>query len=140
MIRQFQAEDLDAVMAIWLRANIEAHNFVDPGYWEENFGAVKSMIPQAEVYVSEDSAGINGFIGVMDSYIAGLFVESTARAHGIGSQLLNFVKEEKEALSLHVYQKNMTAVSFYLSRVFQIDAERIDPQISELEYTMRWER
>ena len=35
MIRIFQAGDLDAVMSIWLNANIEAHHFVDPEYWSK---------------------------------------------------------------------------------------------------------
>ena len=140
MIRKFQASDLDAVMSIWLSANIEAHHFVDPSYWKSNFDLVRVMIPQAEVNVSEGDSGINGFIGVMNDYIAGIFVDGTARTNGIGSQLLDYVKRNKEKLSLRVFKKNTTAVSFYLHRGFQIDTEYIDPHTSELEYTMIWAR
>lgn len=137
MVRTFQAGDLDAVMSIWLNANIEAHHFVDPEYWRSCYNTVKAMIPQAEVYVSDDN-GVNGFIGITGDYIAGIFVDSSARTGGIGSQLLDRAKEDRQKLSLSVYKKNVTAVSFYRNRGFQIDAEGVDPQTSESEYTMSW--
>ncbi len=139
MIRAFQDSDLDVVMSIWLSANIGAHNFIDAEYWKRNFDTVKTMIPQAEVYVLENDYRIDGFIGAIGDYIAGIFVDSAARACGIGSQLLDSVRKNREKLTLSVYQKNTAAVSFYLRRGFRIDAERIDPQTLELEYTMSWE-
>ena len=139
MVRTFQAGDLDTVMSIWLNANIEAHHFVDPEYWRRCYDTVKAMIPQAEVYVSDDN-GVNGFIGITGDYIAGIFVDSSARTGGIGSQLLDRAKENRQKLSLSVYKKNVTAVSFYRNRGFQIDAEGVDPQTSESEYTMSWNR
>lgn len=139
MVRTLQAGDLDAVMSIWLNANIEAHHFVDPEYWRSCYNTVKAMIPQAEVYVSDDN-GVNGFIGITGDYIAGIFVDSSARTGGIGSQLLDRAKEDRQKLSLSVYKKNVTAVSFYRNRGFQIDAEGVDPQTSESEYTMSWNR
>lgn len=138
MMREFQAGDLEAVMTIWLNANLEAHDFIDPEYWLRNYNAVKTMIPQAEVWVSENENGINGFIGLMDDYIAGIFVGSLARSAGIGSQLLDRAKQNQKSLRLSVYQKNTTAVSFYRKRGFQIHKESVDPETAELEYTMIW--
>lgn len=138
MIRKFQAGDLDRVMSIWLSANLEAHSFVDPEYWRRNFDAVKTMIPRAEVYVSEGENGIDGFIGVVDDYIAGIFVDASARAAGIGSQLLDRAKQSRMSLRLSVYQKNEPAVAFYRKRGFQIDKESVDPETGETEYTMLW--
>lgn len=138
MIRTFQAGDLEAVMSIWLNANLEAHSFVDREYWKRNFDAVTAMIPQAEVWVSEGENEINGFIGIVDDYIAGIFVDASARAAGIGSQLLDRVKQDRKSLRLSVYKKNTTAVSFYRRRGFQIDKESVDPETSEPEYTMIW--
>lgn len=138
MIRTFQAGDLEAVMSIWLSVNLEAHAFVDPEYWKRNFDAVTAMIPQAEVWVSEDGTKINGFIGVVDDYIAGIFVDASARAAGIGSQLLDRARQDRKSLRLSVYKKNAAAVSFYRRRGFQIDKESVDQGTSELEYTMTW--
>ena len=74
----------------------------------------------------------------MDNYIAGIFVDASARAAGIGSQLLDRVKQDRKSLRLSVYKKNTTAVSFYRRRGFQIDKESVDPETSEPEYTMIW--
>lgn len=125
-------------MSIWLSANLEAHAFVDSEYWRGNCDAVKAMIPQAEVYVSEDQNGVNGFIGVVDDYIAGIFVDASARTAGIGSQLLDRVRQDRKSLRLSVYKKNKAAVSFYRKRGFQIDKGSVDPETAETEYTMVW--
>lgn len=138
MIRTFQAGDLEAVMSIWLSANLEAHAFIDPEYWKRNFDAVTAMIPQAEVWVSEGENGIDGFIGVVDDYIAGIFVDASVRAAGIGSQLLDRARQDRKSLRLSVYKKNAAAVSFYRRRGFQIDKESVDQGTSESEYTMTW--
>ena len=54
MIRQYNEDDIDAVMQIWLDTNIQAHNFISSGYWRINFDMVREMLPLAEIYVYED--------------------------------------------------------------------------------------
>lgn len=138
MIRRFKERDLDEVMSIWLTANIEAHSFIEADYWRGNFDYVKDAILTAEVFVSEIEGQINGFIGIIDNYIAGIFVKSSERTKGIGSDLLNTVKKEKEILSLKVYTKNENAVSFYRNAGFKIEAKDMDEETSEMEYMMTW--
>ena len=107
MIRRLQKTDIDTVAQIWLTANREAHDFVPPEYWERNFTPVKEMLLQAEVYVCEDeeSNEIRGFIGLEEEYIAGVFVRKEIRSKGTGKALLDYVKEIKRELTLHVYVK-----------------------------------
>ena len=57
MIRKFQDVDMDAIMLIWLNGNMEAHSFIDSVYWNGKLDTVRMMIPQAEVYVSENNGG-----------------------------------------------------------------------------------
>lgn len=140
MIRKFKDTDMDAVMAIWLNANIGAHSFIDTEYWKKHFGAVKEMIPQAEIYISENSHVVDGFIGLTEDYIAGIFVDQQSRAKGIGSELLDYAKRKRERLSLQVYKKNVSAVNFYLNRDFKVASESLDEQTGEAEYNMLWER
>ena len=94
MIRKFHEADLDAVMALWLDANLQAHPFVPGDYWRDHFEEVRQALPEAEVYVSEngETAEIEGFIGLSGSYIAGIFVRSQSRSQGIGKQLLDQAK------------------------------------------------
>ena len=62
-----------------------------------NFDVVKEMLPLAEIYVHEiDSTnGIDGFIGLNDDYIEGIFIKEAGQSKGAGKQLLNHVKKVK---------------------------------------------
>lgn len=129
-------------MQIWLDTNVKAHNFIPKEYWTSNYPTVKKMLPQAEVYVYEndDTHQIDGFIGLTNNYIAGIFIKDAAQSNGIGKQLLNYVKEMKPVLTLNVYQKNVRAVSFYLREQFSIQSENIDDNTNEKEYIMNWSK
>ena len=142
MIRAYRENDLMIVMQIWLDTNIKAHKFIPKEYWINNYIVVKEMLPQAEVYVYEedDTHQIVGFIGLANSYIAGIFIKEVAQSKGIGKQLLNYVKEIKFVLSLSVYQKNVRAVSFYLREQFMIQSEDIDNSTNEKEFIMNWSK
>lgn len=132
--------DLSAVMKIWLDTNIKSHNFVSKEYWTSNYETVKEIIPKSEIYVYEedDTNLIDGFIGLMDSYLAGLFVKDTAQSKGIGKQLLDYAKSIKSEMTLSVYQKNIRAVHFYQREQFQIQSENIDDNTNEKEFIMIW--
>ena len=56
MIRKFETQDLDAVMQIWLHANLNAHAFIPASFWEAHFEMVRDRLPQAELYVHENDA------------------------------------------------------------------------------------
>lgn len=132
--------DLSAVMKIWLDTNIKSHNFVSKEYWTSNYEMVKEILPKSEIYVYEedDTNLIDGFIGLLDSYLAGLFVKDTAQSKGIGKQLLDYAKSIKSEMTLSVYQKNIRAVHFYQREQFQIQSENIDDNTNEKEFIMIW--
>ncbi len=142
MIRKFKKNDLPAVMQIWLDTNIKAHDFIPKEYWESNYEIVKEILPDAEIYVHEDdTAGfIDGFIGLTDNYIAGIFVKEDKQSKGIGKQLLNYVKNIKPNISLSVYQKNTKAVRFYKREQFKIVSENVDDITNEKEFIMEWNK
>lgn len=142
MIRQFKKNDLPAVMQIWLDTNIKAHDFIPKEYWENNYEIVKEILPDAEIYVHvDDTAGfIDGFIGLTDNYIAGIFVKEDKQSKGIGKQLLNYVKNIKPNISLSVYQKNTKAVRFYKREQFKIVSENVDDITNEKEFIMEWNK
>ncbi|MGI6093920.1 MAG: N-acetyltransferase [Lachnospiraceae bacterium] len=139
MIRKFQKEDADSVMQIWLSGNEEAHAFISRAYWKSNYDMVREQILQAAVFVCEQCGEIQGFIGLADHYIAGIFVKQEYQSHGIGKQLLDYVKSEYASLSLHVYQKNRRAAAFYFREGFSVLAEELDESTGEAEYFMVWE-
>ncbi len=141
MIRKLQENDINCVADLWLAANIQAHSFIPAAYWKKHYEPVKEMFLQAQLYVFEQETGhtIDGFIGMDEDYIAGIFVRSQAQSHGIGRQLLDYVKRQKNCLHLHVYCKNTRAVRFYQREHFHIRCEDIDRQTGEKELLMTWQ-
>lgn len=115
MIRAFKTVDLDTVMRIWLETNIKAHDFIGQRYWQGNYEIVREMC--------EDNNIIQGFIGSIENYIAGVFVDVHSQCQGIGKSLLDYIRENRSALSLQVYKKNVRAVKFYLRENFEVSKE-----------------
>lgn len=140
MIRQMKETDLPEVMEIWQRANEEAHAFIPAAYWQENYDMVCELLPQAEVYVYEKNVHLSGFIGMNGEYVAGIFVRQPARSQGVGRQLIHYVKDRKERLILHVYEKNKRAIHFYEREGFVVVSWGMDGDTGETEYVMEWKK
>lgn len=91
MIRELRKVDINKVAEIWLDTNIKTHYFISAQYWKSNFELVKELLLQATVYVYEDKQEIQGFIGLSNEYIEGIFVSAEMQSQGIGKILLNYV-------------------------------------------------
>ena len=139
MIRKLQKVDINRVADIWLKTNLKAHFFIPEQYWISNYEFVKEMLLQAEVYVYEDDKMIQGFVGLSNEYIEGIFVSDEMQSCGIGKMLLDYIKDKKDKLQLKVYQKNVRAMSFYQREGFTIQSEEMDEFTREKEYVMNWE-
>ena len=142
MIRKFETQDLDAVMQIWLHGNLDAHPFIPASIWTDHFETVRDLLPQAELYVHENEATrqIDGFIGLTENHIEGIFVAESARSKGVGKSLLEYAKSCKPYLTLSVYQKNERALAFYRREQFTVHSESIDEDTNEAEIQMLWTR
>lgn len=140
MVRELREADLDKVADIWLDTNIKSHDFIPAQYWKSNFESVKEALLQAEVYVYEHDGEIQGFIGLSDAYVEGLFVLDEMQSQGIGKTLLDYAKGKKDELFLNVYQKNKRAISFYRREGFEIQHSGLDEAAEEKEYAMEWHK
>lgn len=140
MIRELRKVDINKVAEIWLDTNIKTHYFISAQYWKSNFELVKELLLQATVYVYEDKQEIQGFIGLSNEYIEGIFVSAEMQSQGIGKILLNYVKGKRNKLILNVYQKNTRAISFYQREGFEIQYSGLDEVTGEKDYVMAWER
>lgn len=140
MIRKFKKNDINDVMKIWKNENIKAHKFIPKEYWKSNYKYVKEILPVAEIYVYVIEKTIIGFIGLNKNYIEGIFIDTNNQGNGIGTLLLNKVKERQNTLTLNVYKKNTHAIHFYKKNGFIITNENIDENTGELEYTMVWNK
>ncbi len=132
--------DIDRVADIWLKTNLKTHYFISNQYWKSNYELVKEMMSQSEVYVFEVDKMIQGFVGLNNEYIEGIFVSEEMQSCGIGKLLLNYIKDKKDRLQLNVYQKNARAISFYQREGFIIQCKGLDEATGEKEYTMLWKQ
>lgn len=140
MIRELRKVDINKVAEIWLDTNIKTHYFISAQYWKSNFELVKELLLQATVYVYEDKQEIQGFIGLSNEYIEGIFVSAEMQSQGIGKILLNYVKGKRNKLILNVYQKNTRAISFYQREGFEIQYSGLDEAAGEKDYVMAWQQ
>lgn len=138
MIRTMQYGDVEELLQIWLDGNQRAHAFIPASYWHGHLAMMRDALPQAQVTVYEDAAGIQGFLGRKDAYIAGLFIRQTAEGRGIGRALLDFAKAHSPQLSLHVYVDNVRAVEFYTKAGFRVQQTQTDAATGRAEYAMLW--
>ncbi len=100
MIRKFTEKDIDQVMNLWLLGNLEAHSFIPRNYWIAQFKEVKEAVLHATVIVYESDEIIQGFLGLMENFIAGIFVGKEFRGKGIGKALLDYAKKMGKLLLL----------------------------------------
>lgn len=141
MITRMNISQIDEVLDIWLQVNTIAHPFIDPMFWQQNKNEVKSMLPEAEVYVFQEKIKIKGFIGIINKqYIAGLFVITEEQSHGIGTALLQHCKRLYTSLSLDVFTKNTNAIQFYRKHGFHIQDKKFNTIFQEYEYHMIYDK
>ncbi|MBO1307971.1 N-acetyltransferase [Enterococcus sp. 669A] len=133
-------QEIEKIAQLWLASNLEAHDFVAADYWRGNYSEVKEMLPNAQLFVYSDEGELAGFMGLMEGYIAGIFVKKEYQQQGIGRALLAEAMSRNEKLTLAVYKQNQQAYRFYVKQGFTVEAERIDPQTDEVEYQMSWTR
>lgn len=140
MIREFTNNDLDVVMKIWLDTNTNAHDFIPASYWQGHVEEVKRLLPEADVFVYETNGNIQGFIGLSENYIAGIFIDSNCQSQGIGRSLLEHAKKIRSELFLHVYKRNTGAVKFYEREGFIKVKEQTSEDTGEAEFAMEWKK
>ena len=140
MIRRMQPGDLDQILLLWFRANRQAHFYLPKEYFEKHIAPVRQALLHSEVHVQEAGGKIQGFIGLMDHYIAGIFVDSSVRSQGIGRNLLEAAKKNRRSLTLHVYQRNIRAVRFYLREGFSISQYLWEAETGLAEWAMEWRK
>lgn len=142
MVRPLEKRDIEQVMEIWLKGNLEAHGFVPEAYWKEHEVEVKAQLldPEIRVYVWEAQGKVEGFAGMAGCYLAGIFVDGDSRSKGIGKGLTDFLKEQYPEITLQVYCKNRGGIAFYLREGFWIASHSIDEDTKEEEYTMEWRK
>ena len=146
MIRRLASSDIQEASKIWLEGNLEAHSFIDEEYFLSNLKMVKAKMKEAEMYGFFEGGVLCGFIGVdansgdKGGYVEGLFVKKEFRKKGIGRALIDHVARRYHPVELEVYEKNKTALKFYLDLSFSEVERSIGESTKEVQLRLRLEK
>ena len=140
MIKRLESCEIDAIMDIWLKTNINAHYFIPKEYWIGNYNIVKEeYLPVSTTFVYKENEVIKAFISVIDDHFVGaLFVSERYQGQGIGQRLLDHCKYLNSTLELGVYTENKAALKFYKKNGFIIKNEQSNKDSGFMEYFMSW--
>lgn len=107
---------MERVADIWLNEITRVYNFVpEPEkFWRKGLNEMKKITRTAQGYVYEEDGLIKVFITMKDHYV----VDSKYQRNGIGTALLNFVKERKTSLALGIYEEHQAGIEFFEKRGF----------------------
>ena len=113
-IRAYSSTDCDRLADIWLEASRVGHPFLSEADLLDQQVKVRDIyLPQAANWVVELDGKPAGFIGLIDDFIGGLFIDPSAHGLGLGKALVLHVAGLKGALDVEVYADNDAAVGFY---------------------------
>ncbi|TDO08711.1 MULTISPECIES: GNAT family N-acetyltransferase [Halomonas] len=142
MIRPATLEEIPQLVDIWLRASMRAHDFIADAYWESRVEAMtREHLPRAqELEVLEVEGRVIGFTALNGDHLQALFIDPQVQSYGYGSRLMAHAMAGHERLTLHVFTRNVRAVSFYRRLGFHLVDECQDPETGERQSCMAWSR
>lgn len=128
------------ILDLWMRSMTRGNSFIENDFWQKHYDTAKETYLTEKdnfVYIEDDK--IVGFICVDSSNsIRGVFVDPEYENQGIGTALIEFVKERSPMLNMNIYMKNRRALDFASYHKFLIDGAVKDPLNNEIQYTMIW--
>lgn len=126
-IRAYRASDKPSLSSIWYRASLQAHSFLGERRLQDQRQLIEDVyLEKAETWVATIEGRPVGFIGLLDSFIGGLFVDPDVQGCGTGQVLIRHALKLKGDLSLEVYSDNERACRFYSRLGFKITGERAE--------------
>ena len=129
---------LDTMMEIWLQSNVKEQSFVPKKYWSKNFKEVMRVLSLASVYLYEEDGQVLGFAGSMEEAMVAIVVTEEERGRGIGTLLLNKLKDEMGILELSVYTKNKGALAFFQKNEFKATDIQVESTTGQEIVLLNW--
>lgn len=120
MIRKHKEQDLEQIINVWYKSSTLAHPFLSADFVEKVKSDMTNIyIPNSDTWVYEVENSIVGFISMINNEIGGLFVLPNNHSKGIGTKLVDFMKNKHSDLEVEVFEKNHIGRAFYNKYGFQ---------------------
>ncbi|MDX1476402.1 MAG: GNAT family N-acetyltransferase [Saprospiraceae bacterium] len=141
MIRPFHPDDTEALIDIWYAASQVAHSFLSPEFLALEKERIREIyLPKTRTWVHLGPHGINGFVSMLGSEVAALFVRPEHHRQGIGRVLMDHVRGMHDTLTLEVFRDNPLGRSFYRGYGFEEIGERLHVETGQVVVQMRLAR
>ena len=129
---------IEDMMEIWLQSNVKEQSFIPKKYWSKNYKEVLRVMGLASVYLYEDDGKILGFAGAMEQELVAICVAEGFRSMGIGTFLLDRLKDEMGVLEASVYTKNKRAMNFFDKNEFEAKDIQVESSTGEETVFLAW--
>ena len=129
---------IEEMMEIWLQSNVAEQSFIPKKYWSKNYKEVLRVMSIASVYIYEEDGQILGFAGSMEEAMVAITVKDDERGRGIGTLLLDKLKDEMGILEASVYTKNKNAMKFFQKNDFKAKDIQIESSTGEEIVLLNW--
>lgn len=119
MIRDFETQDTETLVAIWRRASAVAHPFLPDVFIEKEAENLRSVyLKFARTWVIEVEGTVTGFASVVEDALAGLFLDPPLHGRGFGRALVDRAVAETGPLTVEVFERNAIGRRFYAAYGF----------------------
>ncbi|MDY3031337.1 MAG: GNAT family N-acetyltransferase [Clostridia bacterium] len=141
-IRRMEKSETYEILDLWMRALTNGNKFIDNDFWKTHYNDAKeNYLNEKDNFVYVIDEKIVGFICVDNSNsVKGVFVDPNYENRGIGTALMNYVKESYTLLHMDIYMKNRRTLEFASYHRFLIDGATRNPINGEIEYSMIWSK
>ena len=114
IVREYQAEDLDNVLAAWENATRLAHPFLSDEFLDqERYNIPHLYLPNAETWVIEQAGQVIGFIALLGNEVGAIFVQPEFHGTGAGKALMDKAHALRGDLEVEVFEANRIGRIFY---------------------------
>lgn len=129
MIRQYEDQDLEDLLAVWATASEIAHPFLSQEFIASERENIPNLyLPNAETWVYEDDRRVVGFVALIGSEVGAIFVHPSHQRKGVGHRLMDKAKQLREELEVEVFVRNAIGRAFYAKYGFTPIEEKVHKQ------------
>lgn len=120
-IRMSHPSEAPEILQIWRNSVDATHDFLTMHDRQEIEKEVITIFSEIPVWVAADrEEKLLGFMFLHEGHLEALFVDASARGHGVGKQLISHALALHPDLSVDVNEQNHQAVGFYQHMGFQV--------------------